>query len=166
MDLQGVLSTGYLFCHYLGERWAVSSHNAPQDRTFWVRFPVVSLEIFMWHIPSVRHQYPLGSTQPLTEKSTMGVKFGRRLGLTTLPSWCAVSSWCAVPSWCAECQSKAGIQTFHHRSESSWLFYGKALPFTCQYHFTNDNAFGLICQSVSNRLRKLQLLWTTQFSID
>jgi hypothetical protein len=111
MYCRGRTIVGYVFCHYLGERWAVGSGTAPQDRKFWVRFPVVSLEIFIWHIPSVRLQYPWGSTQPVTERSTAGVKFGRRLGQTTLPSWCA------------EFQSKDRSPTFHHRSESSWLFF-------------------------------------------
>ena len=85
-----------------------------------VRFPVVSINIFHWHNPSVRTM-ALGSTQPLTEMSTRNIswggKGGRCEGLTTLPPSCAVVM-------------KSGILILLEHSEVLQASNGIALPFT------------------------------------
>ena len=65
---------------------AVDSDSTLHVGRSWVRFPMVSLEIFHWHNSS-------GRTMILREMSTRNIawrgKGGRCVGLTTLPSACA-----------------------------------------------------------------------------
>ena len=89
---------------YIGVRGgAVGWDTALKAGRSQVRFPIVAIGIFHWHILSGRTM-ALGSTQPLAEMSTRSIswgggKGGRCVRLTTLP-----------PS-CADCLIICGLQT-------------------------------------------------------
>ena len=75
---------------FWGTRWRSWLRHCATSRKVAVRFPMVSLELFIWHNPSGR---TMVLTQPLTEMSikniSWGGKGGRCVGLTNLSPSCA-----------------------------------------------------------------------------
>jgi len=71
-----------------GTRWRSRLRHCAASRKIVSSIPDSVAGIFHWQNPSDRTM-SLGSTQPLTEMSTIGGKVGRCVGLTTLPPSCA-----------------------------------------------------------------------------
>ena len=98
---------------------AVGWDIAPQDGRHRFRFPMGALEFFKWPNPSAAFTSPgdhsvanMNDCQGIF----LGVKCGRLVELTSLPSWLS------------ECQSKDGSSTCTTFLWVCLTFYGRALP--------------------------------------